>query len=74
MDQEEVAGGKLDEEVLRAAANGANLTLFEAAHEIVAERIAEIRTTRQDAIDARAVHRAMQLPARVFDFGELGHT
>src|SRR6185295_5439650 len=73
MDDADIAGFELDQEILGAPADIVDAPPLEPPAEIARERNAQILPPELDAGDALAFQRRRQAAADGFDFGQLGH-
>ena len=73
MHQQHVAGGKIGEEILGAAAEPFDRLALEPGGEILRQRPAQIAAPRLDLGEARALHDRLQAAADGLDFGQFGH-
>jgi hypothetical protein len=73
MHQQHLAGGEIGEQILGAPAEPGDGLAFEALHEILRQRPAQVAAARLDLLEARAFHGGREAAAHGLDFGQLGH-
>src|SRR5919106_1982580 len=73
MHEQEASRRELDEQVLRPPRDRPYGLPFQSRDEVNRQRIAQVRTTGEHALEARALHHATQLLPGEFDLGEFRH-
>ena len=71
--EQHITGCQLGQQILRASRHATNDLPFEASREIRWKGVAQVCAPREDAVDASARHRPLQLAPCVFDLREFGH-